>query len=76
MKAVSYEDMKALIGKRVEIPVHYDTWMRGARFGKVVGRRRSKLPGHSDCLLVRMDHPGIKRCVKVWSIDCEYLKVQ
>jgi hypothetical protein len=26
---------RALLGRRVEIPVHYDMWMRGARFGIV-----------------------------------------
>lgn len=24
------------IGRRVEIPTHYDLWMQGARFGKIV----------------------------------------
>lgn len=71
---MKYEDMKALIGKRIEIPVHYDLWMRGARFGVVTGRRKGK-PGVSACLLVKMDHPQVKRRVKVWSIDCDYIRV-
>lgn len=71
---MTYEGMKALIGRRVEIPVHYDLWMRGARFGEVVGRRQGK-EGRSAYLQVRMDHPQVRRCAKIWAIDADYLRV-
>lgn len=71
---MDYESMKALIGKRVEIPVHYDLWMRGARCGVVTGRRQGK-PGRSAYLLVKMDHTQVGRRVKVWAIDADYLKI-
>lgn len=66
---------KQLIGKRVEIPVHYDLWMRGARYGTVTAFRHGK-PGTSDYLLIRMDNPNARRrvCVKLWRIDWEYAK--
>jgi hypothetical protein len=56
----------SLVGKRIEIPVHYDMWMRGAKYGLVTAVRRSKTPGHSDYVLVKMDHPSITRRLKVW----------
>jgi hypothetical protein len=71
---MTYEEMKSLIGKRVEIPVHYDLWMQGARFGTITGRRQGK-PGLSACLLVRMDHPRVKRLAKVWAIDTDYIRI-
>lgn len=72
---MQYEQMTSLIGKRVEIPVHYDLWMRGARFGTVTGRRQGK-PGLSAYLVVKMDHPQVKRRLKVWAIDAKYLRVR
>lgn len=63
-----------LIGKRIEIPVHYDLWMRGARTGVVTAFRHGKL-GMSDCLLVKMDHPQIKKRLKLWVLDWDYIKV-
>lgn len=71
---MKYEEMKALIGKRVEIPVHYDLWMQGARLGKVTGRRDGK-DGQSACLLVKMDHPQIRKRLRVWALDVEYMKL-
>lgn len=62
------------IGKRIEIPVHYDMWMRGARFGEVTAFRNGKA-GQSDYLLVKMDHPQIKRRLKLWRIDWDYAKL-
>lgn len=62
------------IGTRVEIPVHYDMWMRGARFGTVTGFRYGK-DGVSDSLLVKMDHPQVKRRLRVWKTDWPYLKI-
>ena len=69
-----YSQMKALIGKRIEIPAHYDTWMRGARFGTITSTKPEK-SGLSSCLLVRMDHPYVRRRVKVWSHDIEYARI-
>ena len=60
-------------GTRIELPVHYDLWMRGARFGEVRGYRQSK-PGVSAYLMVKMDHPGVKRMVKLWALDWAYAK--
>ena len=61
---------RALKGKRIEIPVHYDTWMRGARFGTVksVGR-------DGECVTVEMDHPQIRKLLKVWRMDFDHVKV-
>ena len=61
-----------LIGHRVEIPVHYDAWMRGARFGTVTAFRHGAL-GQSDYLLVKLDHPQIKQRLKLWRPDWPYL---
>lgn len=69
------QQAKQLIGKRIQIPVHYDTWMRGAKFGVVTAFRYSKTPGTSDYLLVKMDHPQITRRLKLWSIDWDYAEV-
>ena len=63
-----------LIGKRIEIPGHYDAWMRGARFGKVTAFRHGS-PGQSDYLLIKMDHPGIKKRLKLWRLDWSYIKI-
>jgi len=65
---------KDLIGKRVEIPVHYDLWMRGARFGKVTSHRHGK-GGQSAFVFVKMDHPHIRRPLKVWALDWDYMKI-
>lgn len=64
---------RALIGKRIEIPVHYDMWMRGARFGTVTQFRHGK-PGQSDYLFVKMDHPQVKRRLKLWRSDWEFIR--
>lgn len=61
-----------LIGKRVEIPVHYDMWMRGARFGTVTMFRRGR-PGQSDYVYVKLDGP--QRSIRVWRLDWPYMKV-
>lgn len=63
-----------MIGKRIEIPVHYDLWMQGARTGVVTAFRHGK-PGYSDYYLVKMDHPAVKRRVKLWRLDWNYMKV-
>jgi len=66
--------MNPLIGKRIEIPVHYDLWAQGARFGRVTAFRIGKA-GSSDYLLVKMDNPRVKRRLKLWRLDWDYIKV-
>lgn len=70
---------KSLIGKRIEIPVHYDLWMRGARFGKVVGLAWDhSLPGGRPivrAIRVKLDHPQVRRQLKIWRTDLDYIKV-
>lgn len=61
---------RALIGKRVEIPVHYDIWVRGARFGVV-----SSIGKNGEFVRVKMDHPQVRGRVKVWRIDFDYMRV-
>ena len=63
-----------LVGCRIEIPVHYDLWMQGARFGTVTGYRAGK-SGQADYLLVKMDHPQAKRGLKLWRQDWPFVKV-
>ena len=55
--------------KRIEIPVHYDMWMRGARFGLVT----SIGPG-GEFIRVRLD-AAPRRRLKVWRADLEYVRV-
>lgn len=59
---------------RIEIPVHYDAWMRGARFGTIIGFRFGK-PHQSDYLLIQMDHPQIRKFLKLWEPDWEYARI-
>lgn len=61
---------RALVGKRIEIPVHYDMWMRGARFGRV-----TKIGKAGEFVHVRLDHPQAKRTLKLWRLDFDYAKV-
>lgn len=60
-------------GQRIEIPAHYDAWARGARFGTVIGFHSGK-PGQSDYYSVKMDHPQIKRRLKLWKLDWQYAR--
>lgn len=60
-------------GARIEIPVHYNAWMQGARFGRV-GAFRNGRAGQSDFVFVTMDHPQIKKPLKLWRPDWEYCK--
>jgi hypothetical protein len=61
---------QSLVGKRVEIPVHYDTWARGARFGRVIS-----VGPNARYVRVKMDHPQVRQHLKVWRIDFDYMKV-
>ena len=63
----------ALVGRRVEIPVHCDLWMQGARFGEVVSFHPGA-PGKSAFVKVKMDNPRIQRLLKVWAPDWQYMK--
>lgn len=66
--------MDRLTGKRIEIPVHYDLWARGARFGVVTAFRNGAV-GQSDHYLVKMDHPQVKKRLKLWRLDWAHIKV-
>lgn len=68
---MTLEDMKALVGTRVEIPAHYDLWMRGARFGKIVSAHHGR---GTPYLRVQMDHPQVKHPIKIWARDFDYMK--
>ena len=62
------------VGDRIEIPVHYDWWMRGARYGVVTARRAGK-PGQSAYVSVKLDAlPTNARRVKVWALDWVYCR--
>jgi hypothetical protein len=67
-------NLQTAIGQRIEIPVHYDLWMRGARFGTIRAFRNGK-PGTSDYVLVRLEHPGVKKLLKLWRPDWDYTKL-
>jgi hypothetical protein len=61
---------RELLGKRIEIPVHYDMWMRGARFGQV-----TRIGKDGAFVYVKMDHPQVRRRLKLWRIDYDYAKI-
>ena len=61
-------DHRDLIGARVEIPAHYDLWMRGARFGNVCG-------GNERFVRVRMDHKQVRKQVRINRADWCYMRV-
>ncbi len=62
------------VGDHIELPVHYDMWMRGARYGRVTARRAGK-PGRSAYVSVKVDAlPHNARRVKVWALDWEHCK--
>ena len=42
-------------GRRVEIPAHTDTWMRGDRYGEIQGLDASR---NGECVRVRLDKSG------------------
>lgn len=67
-------EVKTLIGRRIEIPVHYDMWMRGARHGEIRSFHPGK-DGISAYVKVKLDHPQAKRQQKVWALDWDYMKL-
>jgi hypothetical protein len=68
------DDPRNLISKRIEIPVHYNLWMQGARHGTVVSFHHGK-QGSSDFYKVKMDHPQVKKQLKLWRLDWEYINI-
>jgi hypothetical protein len=67
--------MKLQIGDRIEIPVHYDWWMRGARYGVVTSTRGGKT-GIAAYAYVKLDAlPTNARRLKVWAMDWSYCKL-
>lgn len=62
--------LKHWVRERVEIPVHYDAWMRGARTGLVTSVAPSGEHVH-----VKMDHPQVRHTVKVAVADLPFMKV-
>lgn len=56
-------------GARIEIPAHYDLWMRGARYGVV------KSTTKKGALKVRMDHPSVRRLVTISPDDLDYCRI-
>lgn len=57
-------DMREKIGKRVQIPVHFDLWMKGARYGTVIAFSLT-----DKVLYVRMDKR--KKFVQLRAEDCD-----
>ncbi len=62
------------VGDRIEIPVHYDMWMRGARFGVVTARRNGG-DGTSGYFLLKLDRTPAGRRLKLWDHDVPYAKI-
>jgi hypothetical protein len=62
-------NLQKMIGATIEIPVHYDMWMRGGRIGVITSYRNGKV-GQSDYVCVAI--PGVRRRVKIWRHDWEY----
>jgi len=60
-------------GQRIEIPVHYDLWMRGAKFGTVTAYNQGR-DGISAYITVKMDHTQVKRRLKVRALDWPYCR--
>jgi hypothetical protein len=60
------------IGARVQIPTHYDAWMRGARYGVVTSYGPGAV-GRSAFVRVQLDRLPNKR-LKVWRMDWNYIR--
>ena len=69
------ENLQQYVGKRIEIPVHYNAWARGARFGVVTAWRRggADRSRQTDYISVKLDAIPNKR-LKIWRMDIEYAK--
>lgn len=66
---MSKKRVMPLGAKRIEIPVHFDLWMQGARTGWIHGTLTD------GTWLVAMDHPQVKRLVRIEPKDQSYCKV-
>lgn len=53
--------------ERIEIPVHYDLWMRGAQYGTVLGAGSS-----GDFIWVQLDK--VRKPIKLWKEDLAYAR--
>lgn len=53
---------------RIKIPAHFDLWMRGARYGTVIRVDKNSV-WH-----VKIDHPQVKRIVKIGPHDQDYCR--
>lgn len=56
--------------KHIEIPVHFDLWMQGARTGWVHSTRKD------GTWMVRMDHYQVKKLVPISPEDQPFCKVK
>ena len=70
----TYPDLARAGSARIEIPAHYDLWMRGARFG-VIRRYHRGIAGAIDYVTVKMDNPRVKRLVRLPRSDWQYVRV-
>lgn len=68
------QDRQKYLGKRVEIPMHYDRWALGDRYGEITAYR-TRGAGASDYFLVKMDRDPRGKRVKVWRMDWPYMRV-
>lgn len=59
-----------MLGRRVEIPVHYDMWARGARYGVV-----TSIGPDCEYVRVQLDMLPRSRRFKVWRLDFDYVRV-
>jgi hypothetical protein len=60
---------------RIEFPVHYDIWMRGARYGVVTAMRHSRNGRSAYASVKVISLPAKARRVKLWWPDFRYAKV-
>lgn len=54
---------------RIELPCHYDLWMRGARTGTVI------MCDNAGTWIVRLDHLQVRRLVHVPPADQPYCSI-
>ena len=55
------------INARVEIAPHYDLWMQGAKYGQI-----KDFDGEGNAW-VKMDHPAVRKLVKIPNKDLKVL---
>ena len=63
--------MQPLVGKRIEIPNHYNYWVCGMRYGLVTGWRRGQR-AKSAYLMVKMEDGEV---LKIWKSEVEHCRV-